>query len=44
MLLGTWNASLLENLLQGKGVIKTGKGETVTSEGGRGTMRTSQRF
>ena len=33
MLLDTLGASLLENLLSGKGTIRTGKGTIRTSEG-----------
>ena len=41
MLLGTIGASLLGNILTGKGVIRAGDG---TIEAGEGTFRPSQKF
>ena len=41
MLLGTLGASLLGNLLTGKGIIRAGKG---TIRPGEGTVRTGQDF
>ena len=41
MLLGTLGASLLGNLLTGKGAIRAGEG---TIKAGGGTIRTSQNF
>ena len=43
MLLGTLGASLLGNLLTGKGTIRTGKG-AIAMSGGQGTIRTGQDF
>ena len=50
MLLGALGASLLGNLLTGKGTIRAGEGAIATSQGhktnilGRGTIRTGQEF
>ena len=43
MLLDTLSASLLGNLLAGKGTIRAGKGAIATSRG-RGTIRAGQDF
>ena len=43
MLLGTLNASLLGNILAGKGVIRAGKGATAASQGRR-MIRTGKDF
>ena len=43
MLLGTLGASLLGNLLTGKGAMKTGEGATATSQG-QGTIKAEQDF
>ena len=43
MLLGTLHASLLGNLLTGKGTIRGGEGATATRPG-RGTIRAGQDF
>ena len=43
MLLGTLGASLLGNLLTGKGAMKTGEGATTTSQG-QGTIKAEQDF
>ena len=43
MVLGTLGASLLGNLLAGKGVVWVGKGATATSRG-LGAIRSSQDF
>ena len=43
MLLGTLGASLLGNLLTGKGAMKTGEGAMATSQG-QGTIKAEQDF
>ena len=43
MSLGTLGASLLGNLLTGKGVVRVGEGATATSQG-QGTIRAGQDF
>ena len=43
MLLGTLGASLLGNLLEGKGTITAGEGAIATSRG-QGTIRAGQDF
>ena len=43
MFTGTLGASLLWNLLIGKGTIRAGKGATATSQG-QGTIRAGQDF
>ena len=43
MLLGTLGASLLGNLLTGKGIIRAGEGAMTTSRG-RGKIRAGQDF
>ena len=42
-MLGTLGASLLENLLTSKRVMRAGKGATTASQG-RGTIRAGQNF
>ena len=50
MVLGTLGASLLRNLLKGKGTIRVGEGAAATSQGckanmsGGGTIRAGQDF
>ena len=43
MLLDTLGASLLQNLLTGKGTVKAGEGAIATSQG-QGTIRAGQNF
>ena len=43
MLLGTLSASLLGNLITGKGTFTAGEGSSETSQG-QGTIRASQDF